>query len=158
MFNQNLETITNLTQITQFEDNGRGNHFRCCKKLKSIDLSNVTVVAPLKSSYGTFCSLQALETVKLSAAFTQIDGAWFTTCPNLKEVHFKSTTPLTIGDDCSSTFKFFVDGSNGDTYKTQLKIYVPTNAKSSYLNATSGFANPDYNGVAAYLGSMLFGE
>ena len=157
MFNQNLESITNLTQIKTFEENGYGNHFRECQKLKQIDLRNVTTVGPLqKSSFGSFCDCPDLESVTLSSAFTQIDGGWFNFASDitssLKSVHLKSTTPPTIGNWCDSSNKCFYNCNSA------LKIYVPSSARSAYLNATSGFANSNYNGVAGSLSSILVGE
>jgi hypothetical protein len=153
MFNQNLQTITNLTQITTFEENGNGNHFRNCQNLKQIDLSNVTVVGPnTKSSYGSFSSCQALQSITLSAKFTQLDGGWFLLCPQLTSVHLKSTTPPAIGNAVDDGHKLFMDCNSN------LKIYVPSSARSAYLNATSGFANSNYNAVAGSLSSRLIGE
>ncbi|MBP5174573.1 MAG: leucine-rich repeat protein, partial [Treponema sp.] len=153
MFNQNLESITNLTQIKTFEENGYGNHFRECQKLKQIDLRNVTTVGPLqKSSFGSFTDCPALESVTLSSKFTQVDGGWFLRCSQLTSVHLKATTPPAIGSGVDDTHKIFQECN------ANLKIYVPFSARSSYLNATSGFANSNYNAVAGSLSSILVGE
>ena len=150
MFNQNLDTITNLIQIKKFENDGNGNHFRACKNLKVINLSNVTTVDSI--SFGSFANCESLETIILSSAFTSMTGGWFNNCPKLKGVHLKSTTPLTIVGYINDDNKPF------NLHDSSLKIYVPSSAKSAYLNATSGFASPTYNGVAGSLSSRLVGE
>ena len=152
--NNNLKTINGLNQIKSFKDNESDSVFSNCVNLKEIDLSGLT--CDTLGIY-TIRSSSALEKVTLSSSITTIDKACFQTLSNLKEVHFKSTTPPLLK----------IYGTDGYYINFQscpnVKFYVPSAAVSAYKNATgeNGFCNPTYNGAAttqAGLQAKIVGE
>lgn len=153
--NKNLTTINGLTQITGFINNNSDAVFSKCEKLVEIDLSGLT--CSTLSAY-TIIDSKALKKVTLSSNITTIDYACFQSLSNLKEVHFKSTTPPSIKNNSSDPkyYKNFKDCQN-------VKFYVPSDAVETYKNATgdNGICHPDYNGAATTtegLQALIFGE
>lgn len=122
--NQNLTTISGLTQIKGFST--YGHQFNGCQKLTStIDLSSATDNTVLDHTTIGYCP--KITTVWLPNTITKICNYNFYSCPELTAVHFKSTVPPTL--EVSSGKIFYNVNSN-------LKVYVPTNAaKTSYANS-----------------------
>lgn len=109
-------------------------------ELIEADLSGLTDTE-LKSymfAHGT-----KLQKVTLSSSIAKIQLNSFYDCTQLKEVHFKSSTPPALDDRYDD--KEFYPCNN-------LKFYVPAGSKNAYLAASTsndGFANPERNYVAS---------
>ena len=149
--NKYLETINGLTQIKHIESMVT---FRATSKLKEVDLSGLTETS--LPAY-TFEDASSIEKVTLSSSMQYLSFSCFNRMPNLKEVHFKTTTPPTLdASDNHASYKNFKNCPN-------VKFYVPSSAVNAYKNATGerGFSNPEYNGAAsttAGIQAKIFGE
>ena len=149
--NKYLETINGLTQIKHLESMVT---FSSTLKLKEVDLSGLTDTT--LEDY-TFQYSTGIEKVTLSSSTQYISFGCFRGLTNLKEVHFKTTTPppLDASDD-HAYYRNFKECPN-------VKFYVPSSAVNAYKNATGekGFSNPEYNGAATTTSGIqakIFGE
>ena len=149
--NKYLETINGLTQIKHLESMVT---FSSTLKLKEVDLSGLTDTT--LEAY-TFQYSTGIEKVTLSSSTQYISFGCFRGLTNLKEVHFKTTTPppLDASDD-HAYYRNFKECPN-------VKFYVPSSAVNAYKNATGekGFSNPEYNGAATTTSGIqakIFGE
>lgn len=149
--NKYLETINGLTQIKHLESMVT---FNSTLKLKEVDLSGLTDTT--LNAY-TFQYSTGIEKVTLSSSTQYISFGCFRGLTNLKEVHFKTTTPPPLdASDNHASYRNFKECPN-------VKFYVPSSAVNAYKNATGerGFSNPEYNGAAsttAGIQAKIFGE
>ncbi len=143
-YNKNLTTINGLTQITQFSS--FGHQFNSCMALTgTIDLSNATLSTEMYLTTIGFCPY--ITAVKLPSSIRLIEGNNFSYCNALVEVHFGSSTPPSV------------NGTIFTSPNESLRIYVPSSAKSAYLNATgaNGFAGAK-NALSDSLESKIIEE
>lgn len=149
--NKYLETINGLTQIKHLESMVT---FNSTLKLKEVDLSGLTDTT--LNAY-TFQYSTGIEKVTLSSSTQYISFGCFRGLTNLKEVHFKTTTPPPLdASDNHASYRNFKECPN-------VKFYVPSSAVNAYKNATGerGFSNPEYNGAATTTSGIqakIFGE
>lgn len=149
--NKYLETINGLTQIKHLESMVT---FAYVSKLKEVDLSGLTDTT--LEAY-TFQYASGIEKVTLSSSTQYISFGCFRGLTNLKEVHFKTTTPPPLdASDNHASYRNFKECPN-------VKFYVPSSAVNAYKNATGekGFSNPEYNGAATTTSGIqakIFGE
>ena len=134
IYNQNLETINGLDQITEMN---YYDVFYGCQNLKEVSLTGLTTGS--LPAY-TFEYSAALEKITLSPNVKSIGYDAFNSCPNLVEIHFRTATPPTIV--FASNQKEF-EGCNEN-----LKFYVPTGSKQAYLNDVDNFNNYERNAFA----------
>lgn len=143
-YNKNLTTINGLSQITQFSS--FGHQFNSCMALTgTIDLSNATLSTEMYLTTIGFCPY--ITAVKLPSSIRLIEGNNFSYCNALIEVHFGSSTPPSV------------NGTIFTSPNESLRIYVPSSAKSAYLNATgaNGFAGAK-NALSDSLASKIIEE
>ena len=132
--NQNLVTIKGLDQITEMEEMSV---FYGCQNLKEVSL---TSLQGLTLPGYTFQHSSSLEKVTLSASIVEILYDVFNDCPNLTEVHFRSTTPPILNNGNGHAL---FEGCNEN-----LTFYVPIGSKQKYLDDIEYFNNPEYNAFA----------
>ncbi|EID85906.1 hypothetical protein MSI_03340 [Treponema sp. JC4] len=110
--------------------------FYNAKNLKEADFSGLQ-----DTTFPSYCFeyVKTLEKVILSDKITKIGINSFSTCDNLKEVHFLSVEPpvLSRGNNIAE----FAGCSS------KLKFYVPAGSKSNYTSS-SNFTNSQYNRFA----------
>ena len=90
-----------------------------------------------------FANGAKLQKVTLSSSISKIMINSFWNCSQLKELHFKRTTPPALDDRYSD--KEFDNCNN-------LKFYVPAGSKNAYLATSTnsdGFANTSRNYLAS---------
>ncbi len=142
-YDKNLEVINGLNQIEELNDKCT---FSYMAKIKELDLSGLTVTSlPLYSFRES-----SVEKVYLSSSITSIGGDAFYGCSKLTEIHFKTTTPPTLG--IANGRKSF-QGCNSD-----IKFYVPAGSKSAYSGATGSFANSEKNYFTSSLENRIIEE
>lgn len=149
-YDENLVTINGLNKI---EDT---NYlvFENSKKLKEVDFSGLTTD---KLHYAVFKSCSSLQKVTLSSTVKKI-GENFIDCPQLIEIHFKSTEPPIIGWNENESYppsNVIFKNCNAN-----LKFYVPLGSKNAYMNDTTrtGCFNGPLNYLVSNLNSLIVQE
>ena len=138
IYNQNLEKINGLDQITEMNDD---DVFYGCQNLKEVSLTGLTTGS--LPAY-TFEYSAALEKITLSPNVKSIGYDAFNSCPNLVEIHFRTATPPTLANhiNTGNYLKLF------EECNANLKFYVPKDCVNNYLNDADNFANADKNAFA----------
>ncbi len=135
--NKNLVKINGLNQIETFTSNGHS-VFSSTQKLEEADLTGLTCT---ELPYRAFESSK-VKKIFLSSSITVLGDWSITSCSNLTEIHFKTSSPPDLATNDNR--------KNFTNCNSNLKFYVPKGSKSAYLNATGdkGFANSSYNAYA----------
>ena len=132
-YNQYLETIKGLDQITEMYDMSV---FANCQKLKEVSLTGLTTESLPAYTFNN----ASIQKVTLSAKITSFSCNEFCGCKNLTEIHFRTATPPTI------VFENYQKEFNG--CNENLTFYVPKGCVDNYLNDADNFANADKNAFA----------
>ena len=99
--------------------------FRGCTHLKSVTIPDSVAVI----SGGAFSQCQTLIGITIPSSVITIGGEAFSYCSAMEEIHFKSTTPPTLGTNVFQGWKS--RAMNGG------RIYVPTGTLADYQSAPS---------------------
>ena len=149
-YDENLVTINGLNKIEDTDYLV----FKNSKKLKEVDFSGLTTD---KLHYAVFKSCSSLQKVTLSSTVKKI-GENFIDCPQLIEIHFKSTEPPIIGWNENESYPpsnvIFMNCN------ANLKFYVPSGSRNAYMNDTTrtGCFNGPLNNLVSNLDSLIVQE
>lgn len=119
--NNDLQQVVIPSHITYIGYNAFAN----CFKLKSVIIPDSVAVI----SGGAFSYCQTLISITIPSSVTTIGGQAFAYCSSMQEIHFKSTTPPTLGMDVFRGWKTNAMGGG--------RIYVPTGTLADYQSAPS---------------------
>lgn len=148
-YNENLISISGLNHIHTADYLT----FAQSKKIEEVDFSGLTQEL---LHYRTFYDCK-IEKVILSPTITKI-GDLFTSCSELREIHFRSTEPPIIG--ANENISYPPDNVIFQNCNANLNFYVPSGSKAAYLADTerTGCFNGPLNYLASNLEDVLIEE
>ena len=114
-----LSNCANLIRVSITSEQTRTGNFYNCAKLKDINIPNTI------TEVNSFYSCPSLEVLTFPASVTTVASSAFRYNTGMKEYHFLSTTPPTLGTNV------FTD------IPSNCKIYVPSASLEAYQTATN---------------------